>query len=843
MSINNGTSETPQALAYLRARGIKDETIAQNNIELRPNTGERRLLARDYRLRLRFDRWEPVGPLHECLQETIWFRCDNANGSTESWIMRPFPVLPGKEHDNEVKFLTPKNGNGYPFIPDATWAVKEKLTKPLLVTEGAVKGLAALQAGAYPIAVSGVWMTAKKSDDAITLHPALKEFALTGRLVYLGFDADYETNPRVRQALIRTALLLYKAGAETKILIWPLTDGKGLDDYLCKDNGSGDPTVILKDLCEQASSLTDILRPADLDLVELETFRARLSASKLDQFSRSVAKPLKISATALKSSTNARIKENKSRAKSKSDNLKESVNTESNNKPARVKIILGTQRLESQFAEEVGQVLSPLEVVFRRDDSVVEIQDEQFTGELDRFKLARGGLKFDALTPARVRTSFEQYIDPGIDVEGQFVAKTMSESSARSLLVSPQFLKRVPRIDRILDVPTPIRKPDGEIIFPKPGFNRSLGIYCDPRAPEITEMPLDQAIEVIEKAIAGFCWKIPQSKIHAIARMLTPYARGVMGFSERMPLWYFVGNRPRCGKDYLNGITQIVYLGHAFEDAPITDNYEETSKRIVSALRAGRRMMHFANCQHHLNDPGFIQAITGPTINARSLGSNDAKSDLELPNEIDYSLSANVGLTYREDVEPRLRKIELAFFEEDANKRTFPNPFLHDWIKANRSRVLSAIHSLFQHWIGRGAPAGKTLFNSFPRWAEVVGGVMVTCGLGDPCLAHEGEDLLGGDLREVAMKALYQVAFNNSPEEWLRKVDIYDIIREQRENNDRLSWFGELDGDSKEKSFATRRSGNALTGFQNRILAGIRLEIDASNAKSQQWRYRFTKAL
>jgi Domain of unknown function (DUF3854) len=732
------------------------------------------------------------------------------------------------------------------LVGPATWAVKDKLTKPLLITEGPVKGLAGLQAGAYPIAVSGVWMTAKKSADAIDLHPAFREFALTGRLVYLAFDADYETNPRVRQALIRTSLLLYKTGAETKILTWPLTDGKGLDDYLCKDNGSSDPVMLFGNLCEHASNLVDILRPADLDLVELETFRARLSASKLDQLSRSVAKPLKISATALKSSTNARIKGNKSRAKSKRDNRKEqgrSDSTEANDKSARVRIILGTQRLESQFAEEVGQLLGPLEVVFRRDDSVVEIRDEQFTGELDRFKLARGGLKFDTLTPARVRTSFEQYIEPGIEVEGEFVAKTMSESSARSLLVSPQFLKRVPRIDRILDVPIPIRKPNGEIVFPKLGFNPSFGIYCDPGAPEIKEMPIEQAAEVIEQAIEGFCWRIPQSKIHAIARMITPYARGIMGFSERMPLWYFVGNRPRCGKDYLNGVTQVVYLGHAFEDAPITDNYEETNKRIVSALRAGRRMMHFANCQHHLNDPGFIQAITGPTINARSLGSNDAKSDLELPNEVDYSLSANVGLTYREDVEPRLRKIELAFFEEDANKRTFPNPFLHDWIKSNRSEVLSAIHSLFQHWIGKGAPAGKTLFNSFPRWAEVVGGVMVTCGLGDPCLAHEGEDLLGGDQREVAMKALFQAAFDNSPEEWLRKGDIYDIIREQYENSDRLNWFGDLDGDSKEKSFATNRVGRALSAFQNRILGGVRLEIDTSTTKSQQWRYKFAKVL
>jgi hypothetical protein len=525
--------------------------------------------------------------------------------------------------------------------------------------------------------------------------------------------------------------------------------------------------------------------------------------------------------------------------------------SDNGNNPLTTRIRLpGSHRLESKFAAEVGQVLGPLGVAFRHDDRVVEIQEEEFSGELDRFKLARGGLKFNTLTPARARTSFEQYIEPGIDVElkqgsgvTEFVARTMSEQSARSLLVSPQFLKNIPRIDRILDGPIPIRKANGEFVFPKPGFNPSLGIYCAPGAPEIRLMPLEEAVKIIEQALAGFCWDIPQSKIHAIARMITPYARGIIGFSERTPLWYFVGNRPRCGKDYLNGITQIIYSGHAFEDAPITDNYEETTKRIVSALRAGRRMMHFANCQHHLNDPGFIQSITAPTINARSLGSNDAKSDLELPNEIDYSLSANVGLTYREDVEPRLRKIELAFFEEDANKRTFPNPFLHDWIKANRSQVLSAIHSLFQHWISKGAPSGKTLFNSFPRWAEVVGGVMVTCELGDPCLAHEGEDLIGGDLREVAMKALYGVAFETYPEEWINKGDIYDLIREQRENNDRLEWFGNLNGDSKEKSFATNRIGKALSSFQNRQLGGVKLEIDTSAAKSQQWRFKFGKVL
>ena len=510
----------------------------------------------------------------------------------------------------------------------------------------------------------------------------------------------------------------------------------------------------------------------------------------------------------------------------------------------------GLNRAESQFAHDVGNVLGKRQVLFRLNDRVVEVEEEHFDGELDRFKLAKGGLKFSTLTPARAKTWFEQFVQIGTDIESKngaaktvFAAKTMSEALARSLLESPQFLKSLPRVARILDVGIPIRGRNGEIIFPKPGFNRELGLYVEPDAPQLTVMSLNEAITVLEEAHAGFCWKNEQSRIHAFARILTPYARGLMGFGERPPLWFFGGNRPRCGKDYLNGITQIAYLGHAFEDVPITDRSEETTKRIVSALRAGRRMMHFANCQHHLDDVGFIQAITAPTIGARSLGSNDAKSDLELPNEIDFSISANIGLTYREDVEPRLRKIELAFFDEDANKRTFPKPFLHDWLKENRVRVLSAIYSLYRHWIKAGAPFGKTLFNSFPRWAQVVGGVMSAANLGDPCLPHEGEDLIGGDQKERAMRVLFRVCHEDSHEEWIKKTDIYELITKQCENNPALEWFGNLNGDAKpgDKRSATMRTGNALSAFQNRIFNGVRLQIDTSNQKSQQWRYRFTR--
>jgi hypothetical protein len=84
-------------------------------------------------------------------------------------------------------------------------------------------------------------------------------------------------------------------------------------------------------------------------------------------------------------------------------------------------------------------------------------------------------------------------------------------------------------------------------------------------------------------------------------------------------------------------------------------------------------MMHFANCQVHLSDQYLIQAVTGSTFNARMLGSTGAKSDLELPNEIDFSLSANTRVTCKEDIERRTRRIDLEFFDENENARIFTN--------------------------------------------------------------------------------------------------------------------------------------------------------------------------
>jgi hypothetical protein len=76
-------------------------------------------------------------------------------------------------------------------------------------TEGPVKALALLQAGALPVDLGGVWngtVKPKNDQEPTELVPPLRAFNWAGRTVHLAFDGDYETNPSVRQALFRTAL-------------------------------------------------------------------------------------------------------------------------------------------------------------------------------------------------------------------------------------------------------------------------------------------------------------------------------------------------------------------------------------------------------------------------------------------------------------------------------------------------------------------------------------------------------------------------------------------------------------------------------------------------------------
>jgi hypothetical protein len=484
-------------------------------------------------------------------------------------------------------------------------------------------------------------------------------------------------------------------------------------------------------------------------------------------------------------------------------------------------------RNTSDFASQVGRIMGPKKVWFVKGDVAVEVREVQITKEV------RTNV-FHPLAPAEVITAIEDHLLTGRnskngEEEVVFARRSMSREIATALLASPQFKRRLPRIDRILDVPVPYLQ-EGALVFAYTGYDERLNTFCPAVHLGITPLGLEKSKELLRELLQDFCFANRESATIAIARLITPMCRGLMGWGARPPVFIFEGNRPRAGKDYLAGCTRVLYEGYANEDAPLDSEREETIKRIGAALSSGRRFMHFANCKGHIDNGGFEQASTAKVFNCRKLGSNEGSADLKLPNEAEFSISANTGFSFSEDFNLRCRKISLAYSEEDANSRRFSHPDLHGWILEHRQELLNAVAGLIQYWHQQACPPGETAFTSFPEWARVVGGILVTCGLGDPCVPQLDGGLTS-DTTTAEMKKLFQIGFQEKPNEWLIKNEVYQLVRSPE--CDLFGWL-DLNERAGQTSFGMR-----LRAFTGRSLGGIYLQID--NHDNRRPRYRFTQ--
>ena len=75
---------------------------------------------------------------------------------------------------------------------------------------------------------------------------------------------------------------------------------------------------------------------------------------------------------------------------------------------------------------------------------------------------------------------------------------------------------------------------------------------------------------------------------------------------------------------------------------------------------------------------------------------------------------------------------------------------------------------------------------------------MHVCGLGDPCLPHKEQDIVGGDQKTIAMKAVYELAFETLPNRWIKKSVLYDLVSQS--DDDRLAFFGDFTEDERKNA-------------------------------------------
>jgi hypothetical protein len=497
-----------------------------------------------------------------------------------------------------------------------------------------------------------------------------------------------------------------------------------------------------------------------------------------------------------------------------------------------------------EFALEVGGCLSKKNILFYRpvDRSIVKLEMKPINGSENRV------LQFLTLKNTEFITLLEVYMKPGIErfdkIHGtEFKSKSVSPGHAETTLASDQFKLQMPVIERIFNVPMPYLK-DGKLVFPKAGYDEVLLSWLTKDAPQINEaMTLEQSKEVLEALLGEFCFVDAQDKVNALAALLTPMCRGLYREeTSRVPLVLYEANRPRAGKDYLAGLTGILYEGSAIEDPPISTEKEthdeEFRKRILGTLRSGRNRVHSSNNKGFINSPALEGLVTASYWEDRLLGVNN---NLRFPNTLEISISANSGITYTPDFASRCLFIRLFFSEDDPNKRVFKNPNLHIWAKEHRSDIMSALYVLVKTWHDKGMPAGSLPFTSFPEWARVVGGIMEASGIGNPCVTNDTGHEVGGDKDEQDMRTLFELCYDKWPDLWKHKKDIVAQILKNEEGNDFAELFEYL-GWGIDEASARMKFGKLFDSYKGREMSGIRMDFKVADRPARNL-YSFTKGV
>jgi len=493
----------------------------------------------------------------------------------------------------------------------------------------------------------------------------------------------------------------------------------------------------------------------------------------------------------------------------------------------------------SSFAKILANRLGEEKIIFYRQDSRQIV-------ELGKIKRPDGQVThtgFLQVKPSRFITLIEKYFNPWEWVfkkdGSKFTQdKSMNKDVAGTVLDSHIFEERLPGINRIFTVQTPIIR-DGELTFPQIGYDPRFNSWLEHSAPVIEDMNMsvEDGKAILYNMFKEFCFESRADYINAISALLTPLLRGMFktGFNTRTPVYAYMANRERSGKDYLAGITGIIYEGCALEEPPISSgeyrasgNNDELRKKITATMISGRKRFHSSNNRGHLNNSVLESVTTAERYSDRLLGKNQ---NVTFDNEIDFSFSGNIGITLTPDLANRTIFVNLFLDIEDANQRKFITPNLHGWVLENRDKILSALYSLIRNWFEKEMPDGTHPFASFPEWARVCGGIMEAAGYENPCKRNAKETGISIDSDTDEMKELFELCHNKSNNKWLSKSDIKEIVIE----NGLMTY---MDWTSRS---AQTKFGIKLNKFVGRVLSDIRLMVEDKKIRPSRWNYKFIK--
>jgi len=382
----------------------------------------------------------------------------------------------------------------------------------------------------------------------------------------------------------------------------------------------------------------------------------------------------------------------------------------------------GAGHLISQTAAELGEMLAGHSIFSRKGAA---------------FTLDHEGQKLELASPVWLRTWIERHVTPyksNITKDGEFrVVNTMTDDAARTVLVSPQFLEKLPTVERFHPCPMPWLRKDGTIELLPIGLDPESHTFTADPGFEIVPDTIEGARASLDNLLGEFAWPDDggRSKAVAISALVTVFSGGIMPPGSTRPVFLYVANAEGSGKTTLAQLAGIPYENTPVETAPRDET--EWQKKLLSAVISGRRLLLLDNVKGHLNSGALEAYTTSPHYSGRILGVSK-----EFQGEAGATiLITGNGLTVTPDLRRRSLLVELFLQELRAEDRHFRRTLDAAAIGNMRREILGALWGMVKAWNEAGSPAATHHNSSFPRWSATIAGIVEFAGYGCPTAPAE----------------------------------------------------------------------------------------------------------
>lgn len=292
-------------------------------------------------------------------------------------------------------------------------------------------------------------------------------------------------------------------------------------------------------------------------------------------------------------------------------------------------------------------------------------------------------------------------------------------------------LEVVPPIDGVRE--TPILRADGTVLS-TPGYDADTAMLLLERGcyPQVPENPSHEdaiaCAALLKEAFVDFPFENESDRSAALAAVLTFFARPA--YAGPTPLFFVEANKAGTGKGLIvDAITQIT-LGRLVERQSLSEEEEETRKKITSVLMSGAPMGFIDNIDATFGGPSLDAVITAQVWTDRVLGGN---SMVQLQNRTVWICTGN-NPEFRGDMTRRICRIRMVTPEQNPELRTnYKHERLLDWIKQVRPQLVTAALTILRAYQVAGQPKQKMRsWGSFEGWSDYVRAALVFAGCVDP---------------------------------------------------------------------------------------------------------------